>query len=333
MTTLHNENADDGLTRYGTRVTPESLAGKVAIVTGAGRGLGRCYAYALAAAGAAVVINDADEDSARETAEEIQRAGGRALAVPGKVGPASAADELVEATVAEYGRLDIMVTNAGILRDRVTWKMTEAEFDMVVETHLKGTWTCGKAAIQQMRSQGEGGKLILIGSPAGQFGSFGQSNYAPAKAGIVALGRTWSMELSRDRIGVNIVVPTAMTAMTATIPIYKEWSEAYDKGVSLPAVARREHALGSPEDVTPLVVWLASDDSDGVTGQALGLGGDRFTLYSHPDVLGTADRDGGWTAEALGKAWHENLASQTQPSGPKLLPDPAENPAISDTDK
>jgi NAD(P)-dependent dehydrogenase (short-subunit alcohol dehydrogenase family) len=333
ITQLTETIKDNALARYAHRVTADSLTGKVAIVTGAGRGLGRCYAYALAAAGSSVVINDADESSAQEAAQEITEAGGRALAVPGKVGPESAANELVEATVNEFGRLDIMVTNAGILRDRVTWKMSEAEFDMVIDTHLKGTWTCGKAAIQQMRTQGEGGKLILIGSPAGQFGSFGQSNYASAKAGIVGLGRTWSMELSRDRIDVNIVIPTAMTAMTATIPTYKEWSDAFAQGVPLPTVARREHALGSPEDVTPLVVWLASNDSDGVTGQALGLGGDRLTLYSHPDALSTADQDGGWSAEALGRAWKEDLSSNAQASGPKQLPDPAENPAASSTDK
>lgn len=322
MTTDNNSLQD-----YVDRVGPGSLEGKVAIVTGAGRGLGRCYALALAAAGAAVVVNDADEASAAEVADEISSGGGKALAAPGKVGPESAAVALVEKTVQEYGRLDIMVTNAGILRDRVTWKMSEEDFDAVIETHLKGTWTCGKAAIQHMRAQGEGGRLILIGSPAGQFGSFGQSNYAPAKAGIVGLGRTWSMELGRDKINVNIVVPTAMTAMTATIPAYHEWAEAFDRGIPLPQVARRDHALGGPEDVTPLVVWLASDDSADVTGQAFGLGGDRFTLYSHPAELKTADHDGGWTAPAIGQAWREQFSEHAQHSGPRPKPDPLEHPA------
>lgn len=311
-----------------SRVDGAGLSGKVAVVTGAGRGLGRCYAAALAAAGAAVVVNDADEQAAQDAAEEIAEAGGRALAVPGRIGPEAEAVRLVEAAVAEYERLDIMVTNAGILRDRVSWKMSEDDFDAVIETHLKGTWTCGKAALQQMRTQGEGGRLILIGSPAGQFGSFGQSNYASAKAGIVGMARTWSMELARDSITVNVVVPTAMTAMTATIPAYKEWAEAYEQGAPLPDVARRDHALGSPEDVAPLIAWLASDRATGVTGQAIGLGGDRLTLYSHPAELDTADADGGWDVEQIAGVWERQLASQAQPSGMGEKPNPADHPAL-----
>ena len=303
------------------------LSGKVAIVAGAGRGLGRSYALGLSEAGAAVVVNDADEHAGAEVAAEIEEAGGKALAAPGRIGREAAAEHLVSTAVETFGRVDIMVPNAGILRDRVTWKMTEEDFDAVIETHLKGAWTCGKAAIQQMRRQGEGGRLILIGSPAGQFGSFGQSNYAPAKAGIVALGRTWSMELARDRVAVNVVVPTAMTAMTATIPAYKEWAEAFDSGQALPTAARQDHGLGSPEEVVPLIVWLASDDSAGVTGQALGLGGDRLTLYSHPDELVTLDAAGGWTTEGIGRAWTEQLAPHAQRSGPGPKPSPQEHPA------
>ncbi|GAA1805090.1 SDR family NAD(P)-dependent oxidoreductase [Nesterenkonia flava] len=316
---------------FSDRVGESLLQGKVAIVTGAGRGLGRCYALALAAAGAAVVVNDADEASAEEVASSITAEGGQALAVAARIGPLAVAQDLVHQAVSTFGRLDIMVTNAGILRDRVTWKMSEEDFDAVIETHLKGTWTCGRAAVEHMRSQGEGGRLILIGSPAGQFGSFGQSNYAPAKAGIVALGRTWSMELARDGITVNVVVPTAMTAMTATIPVYKEWAEAYEQGVALPQAARQDHALGGPEDVAPLIAWLASDDAQGVTGQAIGLGGDRLTLYSHPGELITADEPGGWSTAGIARAWSERFASHAQPSGMPPKPDPREHPAASES--
>src|SRR5687768_18519699 len=182
------------------------LSGKVAIVTGAGRGLGRAYAEALARNGAQVVVNDVDE-SAEEVAASI---GGRAVIAP--VGSTETAERLVATAVEAFGQLDVMVTNAGILRDRVLWKMSDDDFDAVVNVHLRGTFTCGRAAAVHMRERGEGGRLILVSSPAGQRGNFGQTNYAAAKAGIVAMARTWAMELARADVTVNAVVPNAATA-------------------------------------------------------------------------------------------------------------------------
>lgn len=302
------------------------LAGQSAVVTGSGRGLGREYALGLAASGSAVVVNDVDVDAAEETASLIRSAGGRTTVVTAPVGSPETARELVDVAVKEFGRLDTLVTNAGILRDRVSWKMDEDDFDAVVSTHLRGTFLCGREAIKHMREQGEGGRLVLIGSPAGQFGSFGQANYAAAKAGIVALARTWSLELARDRITANAVIPTAMTAMTATIPMYSQWAADYAEGKPLPPLARREHALGGPEDVVPLVVWLASAAAADVTGQALGIGGDRLTLYSHPTELLNELHDGGWTPEAIGEIWSTQLKSSAQPSGP--MPRPAPETAV-----
>src|SRR3954468_22011917 len=170
-----------------------TLDGKVAIVTGAARGLGRAYAEALTAAGAKVVVNDI------EGTEQAAEALG-AVAAPGAVGSTETAEALVARAVEAYGRLDVMVTNAGVLRDKVLWKMTDEDFDLVVETHLKGTFTCARAAAIRMREQGEGGRIVVVGSPAGQYGNFGQTNYAAAKAGIVAFARTWAMELGRANV-------------------------------------------------------------------------------------------------------------------------------------
>nr|WP_146806661.1 SDR family NAD(P)-dependent oxidoreductase [Cellulomonas persica] len=296
------------------------LTGKSAIVTGSGQGLGRAYARALAAAGAGVVVNDVNGDAAQETVDAIVAGGGRAVAVIAPVGPAETADALVAAAVEAFGGLDVLVTNAGVLRDRVLWKTTDDDFDTVIATHLRGTFTCARAAAVHLREQGRGGRIVLVGSPAGQHGNFGQTSYAAAKAGIVAMARTWSLELARAGITVNAVVPTAITAMTATIPLYAGVAAAYSRGEPLPQVVRQEHALGGPEDVAPLVVWLASDASAAVTGQAIGIGGDKLSLYTVPREVGVTFREGGWDADAIDEAWETTFASYLQPSGIALPP-------------
>ena len=297
-------------------MSARDLSGRASIVTGAGRSLGRAYALALAAAGSAVVVNDVDGEAAARTVADIEADGGRATAVVAPVGPAETADALVAAALDSFGRLDALIANAGVLRDRVLWKMTDDDFDLVVSTHLRGSFTCGRAAAVAMREQGEGGRIVLIGSPAGQFGSFGQTNYAAAKAGLVAMARTWSLELARAGITVNAVIPTALSPMTATIPAYAELYERFVAGELIPHEFRHDHALGSPDDVAPLIVWLASAASAGVTGQAIGIGGDRLTLYSHPDVASVAYRDGGWSPEAIDATWRDELSAYAQHSGP-----------------
>ena len=236
---------------------PLRLDGRAAVVTGSGRGLGRAYAIALAAAGAGVVVNDVDGDAAAETVELIGAAGGKAVAEVAAVGEAEVADALVARAVEAFGRLDVMVTNAGVLRDNVLWKMPDESFDLVIRTHLRGTFTCARAAAVRMREQGEGGRIIVVGSPAGQRGNFGQTNYAAAKAGIAAFARTWAMELARSQVTVNAIIPTAWTAMTATIPIYAPLVERVERGEGLPRVVRQEHAVGMPEDCAGLVVFLS----------------------------------------------------------------------------
>jgi len=280
------------------------LTGRAAIVTGAGRGLGRAYAEALAAAGAAVVVNDADADVAREVAEKITATGGTAVDEPGAVGPSEVALRLVERAVTAYGRLDVLVTNAGILRDRILWKMTDEEFDAVLDVHLRGTFTCVRAAVQRMREQGDGGRVIAVGSPAGQRGNVGQTNYSAAKAAIVGMVRTWSMECARAGITVNAVIPVAATAMTATIPAFQPYVSAWQAdGTPLPRWLRAAEGFGVPADAAGLVVFLASARAADVTGQAIGVGGDRLSLWCHPQEVATAYSDGGWSADGIADAW------------------------------
>jgi NAD(P)-dependent dehydrogenase (short-subunit alcohol dehydrogenase family) len=182
-----------------------------------------------------------------------------------------------------------------------------------------------------MREQGEGGRIITVGSPTGQFGNFGQTNYAAAKAGIVGMLRTWALELARSKITVNTIVPTAWTEMTATIPVYAPLVDRIAAGQRFPRQVRQQHALGMPEDCAPLIVFLASDAAADVTGQAIGIGGDKLTLYTHPTEAKFIYRDGGWSAAQIAEAWADELAPlraslREQRSGLELPPLELDNP-------
>jgi NAD(P)-dependent dehydrogenase (short-subunit alcohol dehydrogenase family) len=291
------------------------LSGKVAIVTGSGRGLGLAYAKALADAGASVVVNDIDEAVAQAAADEITEAGGKAIAVAAAVGSSESAQALVDAAVAAFGRLDVLVANAGVLRDKVVWKMTDEDFDLVTQVHLKGTFTCARAAIVRMKEQGEGGRLILIGSPAGQYGNFGQTNYAAAKAGIVTFAKVWAMELSRDKITANAVVPVAATAMTATIPFLKPYVDAMAGRRADARVRPARTGLRHPRGRRRAGRLPRLRRLRGVNGQAIGIGGDRLSLYSHPDQIVKEYAAGGWSADAIAAAWPEHFAPNAQSVG------------------
>jgi NAD(P)-dependent dehydrogenase (short-subunit alcohol dehydrogenase family) len=291
------------------------LRNKVAVVTGSGQGLGLAYAKELARLGAAVVINDVNKETADTAVAEISAAGGRAVAVVAPVGPTATARALVRAAVENFDRLDVMVTNAGILRDKVLWKMTDEDFDTVIDVHLRGTFTCVREAVNRFREQGEGGRIVCIGSPAGQRGNFGQTNYAGAKAGIVGMVRTWAMELRRAGITANAVCPVAATAMTETVPFLAPYIEGMRNGEPLPAVIRREVGMGTPEDVAGVIAFLASDEAGDVTGQAIAVGGDRVALWSHPELTATAFCDGGFGADEIAAEWPVTFAGQLQSVG------------------
>ncbi|HWL76147.1 SDR family NAD(P)-dependent oxidoreductase [Microbacterium sp.] len=301
-----------------------SLEGKVAIVTGSGRGLGLAYARELARQGAAVVVNDVDESIAADAVAAIEADGGRAVAVVAPVGPTETAKKLVQTAVDTYGRLDILVTNAGVLRDTVLWKMSDDDFDTVINVHLRGTFTCAREAATYMRANEIPGRIICIGSPTGQRGNFGQTNYAAAKAGIVGMVRTWALELKKAGITANAVIPVAATAMTATVPYFAAAVEADEKGEPMPAFFRHDLGFGTADDVAGLIAYLGSDAAASVTGQAIGIGGDRLQLWSHPEPVVTAYHEGGWSYADLEAQFPALMGEKLQSVGEKFPPLPEE---------
>jgi len=301
-----------------------SLEGKVAIVTGSGRGLGLAYARELARQGAAVVVNDVDESIAADAVAAIEADGGRAVAVVAPVGPTETAKKLVQTAVDTYGRLDILVTNAGVLRDTVLWKMSDDDFDTVMNVHLRGTFTCVREAATYMRANEIPGRIICIGSPTGQRGNFGQTNYAAAKAGIVGMVRTWALELKKAGITANAVIPVAATAMTATVPYFAAAVEADEKGEPMPAFFRHDLGFGTADDVAGLIAYLGSDAAASLTGQAIGIGGDRLQLWSHPEPVVTAYHEGGWSYADLEAQFPALMGEKLQSVGEKFPPLPEE---------
>jgi len=170
-----------------------------------------------------------------------------------------------------------------------------------------------------MREQGEGGSIVVVSSIAGQRGNFGQTNYAAAKAGIAAYARTWAMELAKSNITVNAIVPNAITRMIASIPGMGPLVESAEKGEPLPDMIRKGMGMGLPQDVAPLLVFLASDAARDVTGQCIGLGGDKLALWSHPQEIRMAYRDGGWTADAIAEVWKSSVGQHLESYGIPFL--------------
>jgi 3-oxoacyl-[acyl-carrier protein] reductase len=301
-----------------------SLEGKVAIVTGSGRGLGLAYAQELARLGAAVVINDVDAAVAAEAVAGITDAGGKAVAVAAAVGSTETAKQLVSAAVDTFGRLDILVTNAGVLRDKSLLKMTDEDFDLVINVHLRGTFTCVREAFAYFKENNVAGRIITIGSPTGQRGNFGQTNYAAAKAGIVGMVRTWALEMKRAGVTANVVVPVAATAMTETVPFFEKAVQAAARGEAMPEFFRKDLGFGTAEDVAGLVAFLASDEAGHITGQAIGVGGDRLQLWTHPEAAATEYHDGGWSYEELISTFDGLFGDKLQSVGEEFPELPAE---------
>ena len=286
------------------------LDGKAAVVTGAGRGIGKGHALQLAKAGASVVVNDIDSDVAAEVVAAIKALGGRAIGNTGNVGDKAGADSIVAACVEAFGKIDIMMANAGIARDRTFLKMTEDDFDAVMNIHVKGTFLCHQAAALHMKDQGTGGSLVSTVSAA-HFGNFGQVNYAGAKGAIASMTYTMAMELARYGIRANAISPSGTTRMSDT------YVGPDGKKHPMPFI--------DPELNGPVLVYLCSDDGNYISGQIFGIGGERIALLSQPKYGHTLFMPGGWTLDAVQKNFKSNLGNNLESLGITKPPYPFAN--------
>ena len=243
------------------------LEGKRALVTGAGRGIGKAIALLLAREGADVAVSDIAVDPARETVKEIESLGGKALAIEGNVADRDGAEKMVEKVVEEFGGIDILVNNAGITRDALLLRMKEEDWDAVMDVNLKGTFNCTKAAVRFMSRQ-KSGKIVNIASIVGLMGNAGQANYAASKAGVIGFTKTVAREFASRGININAVAPGFIaTAMTDAIP-----EKARNELISAIPMGR----LGSAEDVAEAVLFLVSGASDYITGQVISVNGGMY---------------------------------------------------------
>jgi 3-oxoacyl-[acyl-carrier protein] reductase len=269
-----------------------AFAGKVAIITGAGQGLGRAHALYLAALGAKVVVNDISE-AADAVVAEIHHAGGDARASRGSVTSAEAVEDLFGETINTFGDVDIVVNNAGFLRDAMIFSMSEQNFDAVVDVHLKGHWLMNQRAATLWREAHKNGverprRIINTTSESGIFGGPAQSNYGPAKGGIIAMTYILAKELGRYGVTVNCIAPRARTSMTEANPRFAKPDEGFDKY--------------DPANVSRVVAWLASDSMGDVNGHVFICAGGTVHLLRPPTVVGTATNDDAWSIEGLNEA-------------------------------
>ena len=287
------------------------LKGKVAVVTGAARGIGREMALLMAKHGARVVVNDyggseagsgTAKGPADEVIAEIKKAGGEAVANYDSVASMAGGQAIIKTAVDAFGRVDVVVNNAGILRDRMIFNMSEEEWDAVINTHLKGSFAVTRAAAPLMREQ-KSGRFINMTSTSGLIGNVGQANYAAAKLGILGLTKATALDMARYNVTANCISPFAWTRMIGTIPAETETQKARVEKIK---------RMG-PEHIAPVAVFLASDAAKDVTGQIFGVRGKEIMLFSHERPIMRVHDDRGWTPEKLAEMFPGTLQHHLVP--------------------
>jgi NAD(P)-dependent dehydrogenase (short-subunit alcohol dehydrogenase family) len=287
------------------------LKDKVAVVTGAGRGIGREIALLMSQLGAHVVVNDyggseAGEGGSASPADEvvgaIKAAGGRAAVNYDSVATMAGGQRIVQTAIDAFGRVDIVVNNAGILRDRMIFNMTEEEWNAVIDTHLKGTFAVTRAAAPYMREQ-RSGRFINMTSTSGLVGNVGQANYAAAKMGIVGLTKVVALDMARYNVTANCISPFAWTRMIGTIPTETETQQARVEKIKKLA----------PAHIAPVAAFLASDYAKEVSGQVLGVRGKEIMLFAHMRPVMRVHHAEGWTVERLAEMFSGTLQHHVVP--------------------
>ncbi|HTY77754.1 MAG TPA: SDR family NAD(P)-dependent oxidoreductase [Candidatus Bathyarchaeia archaeon] len=291
--------------------TEGMLRNKVAVVTGAARGIGREIALLMAQHGAKVVVNDygggadgqgGEHGPAEQVVKEIQAKGGEAAANYESVATMAGGQSIIKTALDRFGGIDIVVNNAGILRDRMIFNMTEEEWDGVINTHLKGCFAVTRAAVPHMREK-KWGRIINMTSTSGLVGNVGQANYAAAKLGIVGLTKVTALDMARYNVTANCISPFAWTRMIGTIPTETEAQKARVEKIK---------KMG-PEHIAPVAVFLASEAAKDVSGQVFGVRGKEIMLFSHMRPIRNMHHDLGWTPERLAEMFPGTLKHHLVP--------------------
>src|SRR5499433_1140608 len=273
------------------------LKDRVAVITGAARGIGREIALLMAGLGARVVVNDyggseagqgTTQGPANEVVDEIRKASGEAVANYDSVATMAGGERIVQTAIDAFGRVDISVNNAGILRDRMIFNMTEEEWDGVIDTHLKGCFAVTRAAVPHMREK-KWGRIVNMTSTSGLVGNVGQANYAAAKLGIVGLTKVTALDMARYNVTANCISPFAWTRMIGTIPTETDAQKARVEKIK---------KMG-PEHIAPVAVFLATEAAKDISGQVFGVRGKEIMLFNHMRPIRNIHHDQGWTPERL----------------------------------